>query len=68
MPNMPLLSLSEKISFLLHNWGFLGQAQSDALSMAYKNFLIKVGLYSTPLNSNYYNYGHLATEATWFQN
>jgi hypothetical protein len=25
MPNMPLISLSEKISFLLGNWGFLGQ-------------------------------------------
>ena len=66
MPNMPLLSLSEKISLLLGNWGFLGQAHSDALSMAYENFLIKVGLYGTPLKSNYNDYGHLATEATWF--
>jgi hypothetical protein len=63
---MQLLSLSEKISFLLGNWGFLGQAHSDALSMAYENFLIKVGLYGTPLKSNYNDYGHLATEATWF--
>ncbi len=36
MPNIPLLALSEKLSFLLGNWGFPGQAHSDALAMAYK--------------------------------
>ncbi len=48
MPNMPLLALSEKISFLLGNWGFPGQAHSDALSMAYENLLIEVGLPQRP--------------------
>jgi hypothetical protein len=68
MPNMPLLSLSEKISLLLGNWGFLGQAHSNTVSMAYKKFLIEVGLYGTPLKNNYNKYSHLAMEATWFQN
>jgi hypothetical protein len=34
MPNMPLIALLEKIFFLLGNWGFPGQAHSNALSMA----------------------------------
>jgi hypothetical protein len=68
MPNMPLLSLQEKISFLLGNWGFSGQAHSDALAMAYKNFLIEVGLYESPLQWGFPEYGHLVTHSTWFQN
>jgi hypothetical protein len=68
MPNMPLLALLEKISFLLGNWGFPGQAHSDALSMAYENLLMGVGLHGSPLQWKYSEYGHLATEATWFQN
>ena len=36
--------------------------------MAYDNFLMEVGLYGSPLEWNYDIYGHLATDATWFQN
>jgi hypothetical protein len=36
--------------------------------MAYENFLVKVGLYETPLPWSYLDYGQLSTEATWFQN
>jgi hypothetical protein len=50
MPNFPLLALSEKLTFLVENWGLIGQAHSDALTMAYENFLIEVGLYGSPLN------------------
>ncbi len=42
MPNMPLISLLEKISFLLGNWGFLGQAHSNTLLMAYEKNLSKL--------------------------
>jgi hypothetical protein len=38
MPNFPLLALSEKLTFLVGNWGLIGQSHSDALAMAYKNF------------------------------
>ena len=68
MPNMPLLSLQEKISFLQGNWGFPGQSHSNALAMAYENFLIEVGLYGSPLKWSYSDYGHLSTQSTWFQN
>ena len=34
MPNFPLLALSEKLTFLVGNWGLIGQAHSDALAMA----------------------------------
>ena len=68
MPNFPLLALAEKLTFLVGNWGLIGQAHSDALSMAYENFLIEVGLYGSPLNWKYDEYGTLSTEATWFQN
>ena len=53
MPNFPLLALSEKLTFLVGNWGLIGQAHSDALAMAYENFLIEVGLYGSPLNWKY---------------
>jgi hypothetical protein len=36
--------------------------------MAYENFLLEVGLYSDPLHWSFEDYGHLSTEATWFQN
>jgi hypothetical protein len=49
LPNLPLVAMSDKISFLLGNWGFYGQAHSNALAMAYDSFLIEVGLYSSPL-------------------
>ena len=64
MPNMPLAALADKLSFLLGNWGFQGQAHSDALAMVYDNFLMKVGLYASPLKKSYEEYGHLATETT----
>ncbi len=44
LPNLPLVALLDKISFLLGNWGFYGQAHSDTLDMACNNFLIEVGL------------------------
>jgi hypothetical protein len=66
--NFPLIALSEKLLFLLDNWGLRGRAQSDALAMAYENFLVEYGLYGSPLNWNYKDYGHLATKDTWFRN
>ncbi len=42
LPNLPLVALLYKISFLLGNWGFYGQAHGNAL--AYNNVLIEVGL------------------------
>ncbi len=36
--------------------------------MAYNNFLVKVGLYGSPLDWSYEDYGNLATKATWFHN
>jgi hypothetical protein len=68
MAIMPLISLLEKILFLLGDLGFLGQAPSNALSMAYKKNSIKVGLYGTPMQSSYNDFGHLSTDGTWFQN
>ena len=68
MLNFPLLALAKKLMFLVGNWGLIGQAHSDALSMAYENFLIEVGLYGSPLNWKYDEYGTFSTEATWFQN
>ncbi len=67
LPNSPLVALSDKISFLLGNWGFYGQAHSNALAMAYDNFLIEVGLYGSPLQWSYKDFGHSSTESTWFQ-
>jgi hypothetical protein len=68
LPNFPLIALAEKVLFFLHNWGFKGIAHSDAFAMAYDNFLLKVGLYSTPFAWSYSNFGHLSTKPTWFQN
>ena len=68
MPNVPLLALSEKLTFLVGNWGLTGQAHSDALAMAYENFIIEVGLYGTPLQWSFEDYGCLSTESTWFHN
>jgi hypothetical protein len=67
MPNIPLATLVEKLSFLGGNWGFHGQAHSDSLAIAYEYFLMKVGFYESPLKWSYEEYGHLATYATWFQ-
>jgi hypothetical protein len=68
LQNFSLVALAEKVSFLFGNWGFHRQAPSDALAMAFENFLVEVGLYSSPLDWNYKDYGHLATEAFWFHN
>ena len=68
LPNFPLVALANKLAFLIGNWGFQGQAQSDALALAYENFLVEVGLYNLPLKWSYTEYGHLATENTWFWN
>ncbi len=68
LPNILLVVLLEKASFLLSNWSFFGQAHSNALTMAYKNFLVDVGLYGSPLDWSYDNYSNLATETTWLQN
>jgi hypothetical protein len=68
LPNFPLVSLSAKISFLMEAWAFSRKAHSDALAMAYENFIVEVGLYDTPFSWNYDNYGHLSTKDTWFQN
>jgi hypothetical protein len=67
LPNFLLIALSEQILFLLGNWGFHGLAHSKSLAMAYENFLLEVGLYSDPLFWSFEDYGHLSTEATWFQ-
>ncbi len=55
---------------VISSWylGFYGQAHSDALAMAYENFLMEIGLYGSQLEWNFDVYGHMATEATWFQN
>jgi hypothetical protein len=50
LSNFPLVALAKKVSFLLGNWGFLGQVPSDVLAMAYKNFVMEVGLYGCPLD------------------
>jgi hypothetical protein len=68
MPNVPLVALAEKVSFLLGNWGFACQAHSNTLAMVFDNFLIVVGLYGSPLDWSYKDYGNLSTESTWLQN
>ena len=68
LPNFPLIALAEKISFMLGNWGNKGQAHSDAMAMAYENFIIEVGLYDNPLSWPFDDYGVLSTEGTWFHN
>jgi hypothetical protein len=68
LTNLPLVALADKITILLGNWGFYGQAHSSALAMAYDNFLIEVRLFGSPLHWSYEDFGHLSTESTWFQN
>jgi hypothetical protein len=68
LPSFLLVALLEKVSFLLGNWGFFGQAHSNALAMVYNNFLVKVCLYGSPLDWSYDDYSNLATETTWFHN
>jgi hypothetical protein len=68
LSNFLLIALAEKVSFLLCNWGFKGIAHSDALAMAYDNFLLEMGLCGTPFAWSYSDFGHLSTKSTWFQN
>jgi hypothetical protein len=68
MPNLPLVAMAEKLCFLLCNWDFQGLAHSNALAMAYDNFLVEVGLYGSPLSWSFTEFGQLSTEATWFHN
>ena len=68
LPNMPLVALANKLSFLSGNWGFCGQSQSDAMTMAFESFVLDMGLYGTPFKWKYADYGSLATRDTWFQN
>ncbi len=68
LPCFPLVALAKKISFLQENWGRSGIAQSDALSLAYDDFLMEVRLYGNPFSWDYTSYGQLATPATWFSN
>jgi hypothetical protein len=51
-----LVALAKKISILQENWGSSGIAQSDALSLAYDDFSMEVGLYRNPFNWDYTNY------------
>ena len=60
LPNFLLVALSSKISFLLGNWGFHGQAHNNCLVMAFDSFLVEVGLYGSPLDWSYIQ-GFLAT-------
>jgi hypothetical protein len=68
MPNMPLLAIQVKLSFLLSNWGLTSHTHSKALAMAYGNFLLKIGLYRSPLQWQYDEYGTLSVDAAWFHN
>ncbi len=43
-------------------------AQNNGLALAYDNFLMEVGLYDNPFQWSYTDYGHLATDSTWFKN
>jgi hypothetical protein len=64
----PLVALAKKISFLQENWGSSDITQSDALSLAYDDFLMEVGFYRNPFSWDYTNYGQLAMPTTWFSN
>ena len=66
LPNFLLVALTSKISHILGNWRFHGQAHSDCLDMAFDNFLVEVALYSSPFDWSYKDFGHLATESKWF--
>jgi hypothetical protein len=68
LPNFPLIALAEKISFIFANWGFQRVAHSDAMAMAYENYIIEVGLYDNPLVWSYADYGKLSLDTMWFQN
>jgi hypothetical protein len=52
MANYALASLASKLSFLQFNWGFKSP-HSSALMMAYKSFMIEVGLYGNTMDYDY---------------
>jgi hypothetical protein len=64
----PLIAMAEKVSFLLCNWGFHAIAHSDALAMAYNNFLLEVGLHDNPFVWSSSDFEQMSTKSTWFQN
>ncbi len=69
LPNFPLVALSAKV-FLLENWGFSGRAHSDALAMAYENFIFYGGggPLRSPFSYSYEDYGHLSMKETRLKN
>jgi hypothetical protein len=66
MANYALVSLASKFSFLQFNWGFKSP-HSSALMMAYKSFMIDVGLYGNTMGYDYKTHSMLATSNTWFK-
>ncbi len=67
MANYALVSLASKLSFLQCNWGFEA-SHSNALMMAYKSFMIEVGLYGNTMDHDYKTHSMLATSNAWFKN
>jgi hypothetical protein len=66
MVNYALVSLSSKLSFLQFNWGFESPHFSP-LMMAYKSFMIEVGLYGNTIDYDYMIHSMLATSGSWFK-
>jgi hypothetical protein len=64
--NYALVSLASKLSFLQFNWGFKA-FHSNASMMAYKSFMVEVGLYVNTMDYNYKTHSMLATSNTWFK-
>jgi hypothetical protein len=67
MANHVLVSLASKLIFLQFNWGF-ESPHSSALMMAYKSFMIEVGLYGNIMDYDYKTHSMLATSGSWFKN
>jgi hypothetical protein len=66
MANYALVFLASKLSFLQFNWGF-ESPHSSALMMAYKSFMIEVGLYGNTMEYDYKTHSMLATSGSWFK-
>ncbi len=67
MANYALVFLASKLSFLQFNWGF-ESPHSSTLMMAYKSFMIEVGLYGNTMDYDYKTHSMLATSDSWFKN
>jgi hypothetical protein len=67
MANYALVSLASKLSFLHSNWGSKA-SHSGALMMAYKSFMIEVGLYGNTMDYDYKTNSMLAMKNTWLKN